>query len=125
MTKKGLIGRIFLVVLFWGTYFTHAQTPGQTLSELERTKLLLIREQQKNNVAQGQLIYTAHERNLADAQKLRDDETALLDSICTAHGLKPSKCSLSADAREVVSKDAAPAKAPPKPAATSGHNGSQ
>lgn len=84
-----------------------APTPA-ALTELERTKLLLVKEQERNNITRGQMIYQAHEQNLKDQQTLEAQEKELTESICTAHGLKSANCGISPDGKQVQFKPDAP-----------------
>ena len=89
-----------------------AQASLTALSELERTKLQLVKEQQKNNQAQAQLIYQAHAQNQKDADTLAQQERTLTQTICKAHGLTPDTCRISPDMIEVI---ATPAPQSPTP----------
>lgn len=77
---------------------------GLDLTELEKTKLQLLQEKQKNQTTRASMIMQAYQQNQQEGQALKAQAQDLSNAICQAHGLKADTCTIAADNSRVVAK---------------------
>ena len=83
---------------------------GLGLTELEKTKLQLLQEKQKNHTTLAAMIMQSYHQNQQEGQTLKAQAQDLSNAICEAHGLKAEACTIAADNSRVMEKADPPKK---------------